>query len=104
MTPREEAVLDHLLSADFIDAEDLRRDARSAQAVDGCTCGCPSIDFDHPDAPPGIAPVVNARVRGTNDSLFLFMVGPYLGGIEYVPIDVPIPSEFPDPSEIELLP
>lgn len=104
MTERERAVLHLLLTADFPEAEDLRRQAANAMAIDGCGCGCPSIDFEHPEASPGLNIVVNASVRDTNDGLFLFMTGSHLGGIEYVPIEDPICSEFPEPDQIELLP
>jgi hypothetical protein len=102
MTEREVAVLDHLLFADFDESDDLHRQAKTAIAMDGC--GCPSVDFVHPESAAGVTVVVNASVRNINDSMFLFMVGSYLGGIEYVWIDEPIASELPHPSQIELLP
>ena len=104
MTEREREVLDLLLSADFKESNDLRRQARTAIAMDGCDCGCPSVDFVHPEVPPGLNPVVNASVRDSNDAVFLFMEGPYLGGIEYVGIDEPIATELPPPSQLEILP
>lgn len=104
MSERERAVLDFLLAADIEAGEDLRRQAETALAIDGCTCGCPSVNFDHPETQPGLGIVVNARIRDSNDGMFLFMEGPYLGGIEYVPIDDPMPNELPDTSRIELMP
>ncbi len=38
---------------------------------------------------------VNAAVRGTQDGLFLYTVGPWLGGIEYVGTSGHDPEEFP---------
>ena len=103
-TERERQVLDLLLSVDFDGAGDLRRQSEAVVVTEGCGCGCPSINFVHPDVSTGIRAVVDAGVRGTNDSLFLFTAGPYLGGIEYVPNDQPMVSELPEPGRIELWP
>ncbi|MEO5662975.1 MAG: hypothetical protein ABIR39_06800 [Nocardioides sp.] len=99
LTERERAVLDFLLSADFEDVDDLRRQAASVLVTGGCECGCPSIDFGHPDVGPGINPVVNAEIKDTNDTLFVFTQGPWLAGIEYVGYDDQ-PAQLPDPAAL----
>lgn len=101
LTERERAVLDFLLSADFDGVDDSRRQAANVLVTGGCECGCPSIDFGHPDVGPGIKPVVNAQIKGANDTLFAFTQGPWLAGIEYVGYDDQ-PAELPEPSRLEI--
>jgi hypothetical protein len=38
-------MLDLVLSCDFVGADELREQARSAVVVGGCDCGCPSVDL-----------------------------------------------------------
>lgn len=45
MTPAERAVLDELLSRDFVGAAELRRQLASAMVESSCKCGCGSIGF-----------------------------------------------------------
>lgn len=45
---------------------------------------------------------VNAGVRGTNDGMFLYTVGPWLGGIEWVGVSENDPTEFPEPSLLDI--
>ena len=99
LTQRERAVLDHLLSFDFHGVEELRQQAASAVVSGGCACGCPSIDFAHPDVGPGLTPVVNAQIKDSDDTFFAFTQGPWLAGIEYVSIDEP-PATLPDPAAL----
>lgn len=98
LTLREREVLDALLAVEFDGVADLRAQARAATVVGTCSCGCPSIDFfKRPGA--GMQIHVNAKIRGTNDGLFLYTVGSRLGGIEYVGVsDAGDPSELPDPA------
>lgn len=98
-TQRERAVLDHLLSVDFEGVEELRQQAASVVVNGDCACGCPSIDFAHPDVGPGLTPVANAQIMDTDDTLFVFTQGPWLAGIEYVAIDEP-PATLPDPAAL----
>ncbi|WP_201292529.1 hypothetical protein [Cellulomonas citrea] len=104
LTPRERDVLDALLAVEFDGVTELRRQARAATVVGGCSCGCPSIDFvTEPGA--GLHVRVNAAIRGTDDELFLYTVDGRLGGIEYVGVsDTADPSELPDPALLILEP
>jgi hypothetical protein len=97
-------VLDALLAVEFGGVEELRAQARDAIVGGACTCGCPSIDFfNRPGV--GMRSRVNAAIRGSNDSIFLFTVGGRLAGIEYVGVsDTGDPSEFPDPSLLVIEP
>lgn len=47
LTQRERAVLEALLAVDFEGVETLRGQAAQAVVVGTCSCGCPSIDFQH---------------------------------------------------------
>lgn len=102
LTERERAVLDALLAVDLQGAEALRQQAASVRVVDVCGCGCPSIDFR--TAPGvGISPIADAHVIGSHDSLFLYLLGGQLGGIEYVNIfEEEMPSELPHPSRLDV--
>jgi hypothetical protein len=102
LTDRERAVLDALLSVDFDGVDELREQASSVVVSGGCGCGCPSIDFQHPATPPGMQVQTSASIAGTNDGLFVFTEGTWLGGIEYMPIDEPMPDELPDPSRLDV--
>lgn len=94
LTLRERDVLDALLAVDLDGVTELRKQARTATVVGGCSCGCPSIDFvSRPGA--GMHVLVTAAIRGTNDTLLLYTVDGRLGGIEYAGV-----SETGDPSEL----
>lgn len=101
LTDRERAVLDALLAVDFEGCEAVRQQASSVRVVDACACGCPSIDF-HKAPGVGINPVANAEVAGTLDTVFLYLLGDRLGGIEYVWIEHPVPDELPDPGQLNV--
>jgi hypothetical protein len=99
LTERERGVLDALLSAEFVGAEDFRRQSMAARVVGRCGCGCPSIDFTNVPGN-GLTVLVDAGITGTDDSLFLFSLGDSLGGIEYVGVSEGTATELPEPSSI----
>lgn len=101
LTDRERAVLDALVSVDFEGADDIRAQAASVRVVRTCDCGCPSVDFR---IAPGVGlhPVVEADVAGTRDTVFLYLLGGQLGGIEYVNVlGEQMPGELPHPSRLD---
>ena len=100
LTERERSVLAALLSVEFDGAAALREQARGAAVVGMFGCGCPSIHFVNGRG--GMIPRVNASIRRTDDSLFLYTIsdsdrGELLGGIEYVGVGDEDPSDFPPP-------
>ena len=106
LTGRERAVLTALLAAEFAGVDRLRPQAEDAQVLNGCGCGCPSIDFVEGRGT-GMTAVVNASVRDstTYDGLFLYTVGvpgvgEVLGGIEWVGQGESDPEELPAPGEL----
>jgi hypothetical protein len=108
LTAREQAVLEALLAVDFPGAEDLRRQAAGVVVVGTCACGCPSIDFHHGRGL-GMAIRVNAGVRDSYDSLFLYTIedarhGEVLGGIEWVGVGDTDPGQFPSPDLLDIGP
>lgn len=98
LTDRERAVLNALLAVDFEDATAVRQQADVVRVVDVCGCGCPSIDF-HTAPDVGMNAVVNAEVSGTADTIFLYLLGDRLGGIEYAWVDE-APDELPHPARL----
>jgi hypothetical protein len=104
LTVREREVLDALLSVDFDGVGDLREQAKAAEVVAVCGCGCPSINF-HDEPGVGMQVRVNATIEGSYDELFLYTLGSHLGGIEYAGVsDEGDPAEFPDPSSFVVVP
>lgn len=103
LSERERTVLDALLAVEFDGVEALREQAREAQVVGGCGCGCPSIDFSSQRGD-GMGLKVNAALRGSYDGLFLFTLGDRLGGIEYVSSSDEMAAELPDPSLLDIKP
>ena len=106
LTQRERAVLDALLAVDFPDVEILRRQATEAVVIDTCGCGCPSIDFQHGRGL-GMTIRVNADVRGSYASLFLYTIedpqrGEVLGGIEWAGVEETDPDELPSPDLLDI--
>lgn len=104
LTPRERAALDALLSVELDGAAELRDQARYAVVSETCDCGCPSIDFAHPADTGGMHVRVYADVNGSDDGLFLYTVGPWLGGIEYVGVSAQDPDVFPEPGLLTITP
>lgn len=104
LTPRERAVLDAPLSVEPDGAAELRAQARHAVVSETCDCGCPSVDFAHPADTRGMRVRVNAAVNGSDDGLFLYTVGPWLGGIEYVGVSAQDPDVFPEPDLLTITP
>jgi hypothetical protein len=73
-----------------------------------CGCGCPSVEFAQSRGA-GIHPRVEAAVRGSNDSLFLYTItdhamGEVLAGIEYVGFGDQPPVEFPPVELLDIQP
>ncbi|GAA1399857.1 MULTISPECIES: hypothetical protein [Oerskovia] len=101
LTDRERSVLDALLSIDVDGVSGLRRQARSAVVTGTCGCGCPSIDFR---TGTGMQVVVDARVIGSPDGLFLYLLDGELGGIEWVSVAEERPTELPEPAQLEIVP
>lgn len=52
MTPTERAVLEKVLSIDFVGVEQLRGQVEAALVVGRCDCGCPTIDLAVADSAP----------------------------------------------------
>ncbi|WP_207211905.1 hypothetical protein [Promicromonospora panici] len=105
LTDRERSVLDALLAAEFDGVADLREQAKTVVVGGICGCGCPSIDFDHSTGERGTWVRVNAGIRDSHgDGLFLYTMGPWLGGIEYVGVGETDPREFPDSSLLTVTP
>lgn len=103
LTPRERAVLTRLLAVDFPAADRFRVQATTLRGYRDCSCGCPSISFVRPETSSGLTSLVEAVVHDSGDWIFLYAVGDVLGGIELVPVAGPVPTEFPDPSEFDIL-
>jgi hypothetical protein len=109
LTARERAVLEALLAVDFPGVEELREQVAGAVVVDGCSCGCPSIDFSHATGD-GIHIRVNAAfVDSPGDGMFLFtrggVRGDVLGGIDWIGASgADDPDELPDPSRLVVTP
>lgn len=103
LTSRERAVLDALLAVEFDGVDELRKQAKSARVVGTCGCGCPSIDF-HKVSEHGMWVRVEAALRGSYDSLFLYQLGDSLGGIEYVNNSDEMPTELPEPLMLHIGP
>ena len=106
LTQRERAVLEALLAVDLEDAETLRRQAAEVVVVGTCGCGCPSIDFQHGRGA-GMAVRVNAGVRGSGNSLFIYTIEDpqqrqVLGGIEWVGVEETDPDELPSPELLDI--
>jgi hypothetical protein len=107
LTERERAVLDALLSAEFDGVAELRAQAAGVVVVGGCTCGCPSIDFQRGRGS-GMSIRVNAGVRDLPDSgLFLYTIedpgrGELLGGIEWVGAGDRHPDQLPEPDRLSI--
>lgn len=99
LTDRERDVLDALLAAEFVGAEEFRRQAIDVRVTGRCGCGCPSIDFTT-DPGNGLTVLVDAGIAGSDDSLFLFSLGNRLGGIEYVSCSDEMATELPTPSRL----
>src|SRR5436189_6350605 len=97
LTDRERAVLDVLLAADFEGADTFRLQVSNIRVVGKCRCGCPSIDFAV-ESGAGLTVLVDARLAGSDDGLFLFSLGEQLGGIEYVSNSDEMVTELPDPA------
>ena len=104
LTDRERALLDALLSVEFPNAEELRKQSSEVSVVAACGCGCPSIDFVIGRGL-GMSIRVNAALRGSPfDGLFLWTIEDVdrrevLGGIEWLGNSKqPDPEELPDPS------
>lgn len=102
LAPREQVVLDLLLSQDFPGVQALREQARGVRAARGCTCGCGTIDLvPPPDAPLadlyryGLAPT-EAEVRDGNGEplggVMLFVEQGLLSSLEvYSFVEDPLP-------------
>ena len=101
LTARERAVLDAFLALEFVGVEIFREQGNAARVVDTCGCGCPSIDFTT-EPGTGITILVEASVRESADTLFLYAVNDHLGGIEYISKSTPTVTELPDPDDLQL--
>ncbi|WP_438855108.1 hypothetical protein [Agromyces sp. M3QZ16-3] len=106
LTELERSVLARLLSVDFDGVAALREQARQAMVLGMCVCGCPSIDFTKVRGR-GMIVRVDAAIRGTNDSVFLYTIREkdgleLLGGIEYTGYGATLPGQLPAPDRISL--
>ncbi|GAB7044544.1 hypothetical protein [Catenuloplanes niger] len=101
-------MLDALLSAGIDNADALRAQAARAVVVGGCSCGCPSVDFE-PYRGIGMTIRVNAVVPGTDEQLFLYTIvdprrGELLGGIEWFTVGDTVAPELPAPELLDITP
>jgi hypothetical protein len=105
LTAEERAILDHLLTADFPGAVELRRQAAFAEVVGRCPCGCATIEVEvdtvrSPAAEVSDRAPVEALGRSQAFDLLLFVDEGYLSSVEIYGVDDP-PSTFPPPSSFE---
>ena len=103
LTPRERAVLEKLLSADFAGAQQLREQVDATVVVGRCDCGCPTIDLSVAAGAP-LADVarspVPSELRDTSvdppSDVILFVKDGYLQSLEYVSYTTGQPLDWPD--------
>ena len=102
LRPAEAAILGFLLSADFPGAGALRHQARAARVVEGCPCGCASVELEVDPAAPRALQVsqynaVEARGVHVAADLILFVADGRLASMEIVGHGAQRFTEFPAP-------
>ena len=109
LTRREREVLDVLLCLEVPGAAELRAQAPHAQVVNGCPCGCPTVELllDRSAARAATAartPIFSwaraARASRSSYHVVLFVAEGWLSELEYVPLSEPVPTEFPALDEL----
>jgi hypothetical protein len=100
LTDREREVLDFMLSFNDPRVEPLRGQARTAQVVGHCDCGCATIDLQVDRAATKPSRLGSPALDATNGQLppcelILFLDEGWLSSLEIVYYDGQPPAEFP---------
>jgi hypothetical protein len=107
-TERERAVRLRMIEPLGAAGAGLRGQVAGARVSGGCECGCPTIYFARgagtdvmAAGTAGTVDVTTASIAGSDDFLVLFVAGPWLDALEYVPVGDEIPAELPAPELLD---
>jgi hypothetical protein len=104
LTASERGALDALLAVDFPGVAELRIQARTVRATEGCACGCPTVNLEVDSEAPRAAVTsgvpVEANVVDEGAGLILFVADGRLSLLEYWTTEDETPTEFPTSDRI----